>query len=117
MLDNPTPTVAIVLAMAAVTYLLRAAPLLGMDAERMPRVVIEYLRLVAPAILFALAAVNLAVLVRTGPNGARISSFQMGIEWLAVLLCVAIVAVRRSLILGLLAAAVVAALGRLAGVD
>jgi branched-subunit amino acid transport protein len=115
MTETATPTLAIVVAMAAVTYLLRVGPLLGTHAERIPRVAIEYLRLVAPAILAALAAVNVAVLVRTESTGARIPSFQIGIEWLAVLLCVAVVAVRRSLILGLVAAVLVAALGRLAG--
>jgi branched-subunit amino acid transport protein len=110
-----TPTLAIVVAMAAVTYLLRAAPLLGIHAERFPRVANEYLRLVAPAILAALAAVNVAVLPRSGPTGAHIPSFQIGIAWLAVMLCIAIVAVRRSLILGLVAAVLVAAAGRLIG--
>jgi branched-subunit amino acid transport protein len=93
--------------MGAVTYPPRALPLLAPGIERLPRPVLEYLRLVGPAILAGLGAVNVLVV---GPGG-RIG-FHVGIEAVAVLACLAITAWRRSLLPGLVVAVVVVALWR-----
>jgi branched-subunit amino acid transport protein len=75
--------------------------------QRLPSAALTYLRLVGPAILASLAAVSVAV--RAGDAGRP--ELHVGPEWLAVALCVAIVAWRRNLLLGLLlAAALIAAL-------
>jgi branched-subunit amino acid transport protein len=97
------------LLMAAVTYPWRAVPLLSPAMQRMPAVVRDYLRLVGPAMLATLAAVNVAVVT----NASRTErSFHFGIEWLAVGVCVAVVAARRSLLIGLIAAIVLVAVAR-----
>ena len=103
-------TLAIVLGMAAVTYLLRALPLLGAGAVRIPGRVLVYLRMVAPAMLAALAAMGVLV-VRAGATGAEERSLHMGIEVVAVLACVLLVAAGRNLIVGLVAAVLVAFVG------
>jgi branched-subunit amino acid transport protein len=115
MVESSPPTLEIVLAMAVVTYLLRSAPLLAGWVERVPPGVFEYLRLVAPAILGALAAVNVAVLVHSAPTSAGVPSFQVGIEWVAVLLCAGLVALRGSLVLGLVTAVLFVAIARQIG--
>jgi len=76
--------------------------------------VLAYLRLVGPAVLAALAAANTVVVVETAPDGRRVPSFHVGIEWLAVLACIGIVLWRRNLLLGILAAVVLAAAARVA---
>jgi branched-subunit amino acid transport protein len=79
--------------------------------DRLPRRALDYLQLVGPAILAALAAVNVMVVVTdAGPQ------FHVGLEWLAVGACLAVVAWRRNLFLGLVVAVVIAILGRAAGV-
>ena len=83
--------------MAAVTYPTRAIPLLAPGIERLPAPALLYLRLVGPAVLASLAAAG--TLVLTLPDGSRELSF--GIEAIGVLACVAIVAWRRNLLLGL----------------
>ena len=93
------------LLMGAVTYPWRAVPLLTPGMHRLPRLVREYFRLVGPAILAALAAVNTFVVI----DARRHPSFHLGIELLAVGLCVVLVAARRGLLVGLVAAAVLAA--------
>jgi branched-subunit amino acid transport protein len=98
--------------MALVTYPARALPLLAPGLERLPAGVLEYLRLVGPAVLAALAAVNVMVVVRDGGGPA----FHVGVEWLAVGACAVIMAWRRNLFLGLLVAVVVVAVARAAGV-
>lgn len=105
--------VGLALLMAAVTYPSRALPLLAPGIERLPGWVIAYLRLVGPAVLAALAAVN--VLVVTDATGRP--SLHLGLEPLAVLLGVAVVAWRRNLILGILVAIVVTALARAVGLS
>ncbi|HSO28851.1 MAG TPA: AzlD domain-containing protein [Candidatus Sulfomarinibacteraceae bacterium] len=97
--------------MGAVTYPSRALPLLAPGMHRLPIRVQEYLRLVGPAVLATLAAVN--VMVALDPE--RHPSFHIGIEWLAVGACVVLVAARRGLLVGLVAAAALAALARASG--
>ncbi len=97
--------------MGAVTYPSRAVPLLVPGIHRLPGQVQEYLRLVGPAVLATLAAVGVFI----ATDADRNTSFHVGIEWLAVGTAVVIVAARRGLLLGLLAAAAIAALARAAG--
>ena len=111
-----TDLVPLALLMGLVTYPFRAIPLLAAGAGRLPPRALAYLRLVGPAVLAALAAVNTMVLVETSPDGTRIPSFHVGIEWLAVAASVAIVAGRRNLLLGIVAAVALVAGARLAGV-
>jgi len=99
--------VLLALFMGAATYPWRAIPLLVPGIERLPERGVAYLRLVGPAVLAALAAVNVMVAL----DADRTPSFHIGVEWLAVVLCGGLVAARRSLLLGLaLAAGVVAIL-------
>ena len=74
--------------MFAVTYPSRAVGLLAPAMDRLPKVVLDYLQLVGPAVLAALAAV--AVMVTTEEGGA--TSFHVGVEWLALFLCLGLVA-------------------------
>ena len=67
--------------------------------------------LIGPAILASLAAVN--ALLLTAPDGT--AQLHVGVEALAVLVCVAVVAWRRNLLLGLLAAMVLVAVARATG--
>jgi branched-subunit amino acid transport protein len=100
--------VGLALLMAAVTYPSRALPLLAPGIERLPPLVLAYLRLVGPAILAALAAANTALAV----DAAGRPSFHVGIEWLAVGAGVALVAWRHNLLLGIAAAVAIAAVFR-----
>jgi len=88
--------------MGAVTYPWRAIPLLAPGIDKLAPTIREYLRLVGPAMLATLAAVNVAITV-DGDRSAR--SLHFGVEWLAVAACVVIVALRRGLLLGLIVAA------------
>ncbi len=97
------------LLMAAVTYPWRAVPLLSPAVNRLPPLVRDYLRLVGPAMLATLAAVSLMVLV--DPTRTQ-RSFHIGVEWLAVGLCVVVAAMRRSLLLGLVGAIAIVAVAR-----
>ncbi len=103
--------VPLALLMAAFTYPWRAVPLLAPGLNRLPPLMREYLRLVGPAMLAALAAVSVAVV----PVEAGGSLFHIGIEWLAVALCVALVVARRGLLLGLIGAMALVAVARAAG--
>lgn len=98
--------------MFAVTYPTRALGLLTPHMERLPQRALDYLQLVGPAILAALAAVN--VMVTTDDTGA--TSFHVGIEWLAVLVCMAITAWRRNLLYGLVVAVALVAIARAVGI-
>ena len=104
-----TELVLLALLMAAVTYPSRAVPLLAPGIERLPPRALLYLRLVGPAILASIAATQ--TLVRTDDTGAR--SIVLGPEILGVLLCVAVVAWRRNLLLGLVAGVGFVALARM----
>ncbi|HXX60542.1 MAG TPA: AzlD domain-containing protein [Candidatus Sulfotelmatobacter sp.] len=97
--------------MALVTYPSRAVALVAPGLERLPGWALAYLRLVGPAVLAALAAVN--VLVVTNAGGRL--SLHVGLEPVAVVVGVAIVAWRRNLFLGILAAVVVTATARAIG--
>lgn len=94
--------------MGLATYPSRALPLLVPGMHRLPARVNEYLRLVGPAVLAAIAAIEIAV--RLDPS--RHASLHVGIEWLAVGICVALVAARRGLLAGTIVAAVLAAVAR-----
>jgi branched-subunit amino acid transport protein len=100
--------VGLALLMGAATYPSRALPLLAPGMERLPRVVLDYFRLVGPAVLAALAAVNVVVVL----DAARHPAFHVGIEWLAVAVCAGLVAWRRNLFLGLVAAVGLTAIAR-----
>jgi len=103
-----TQLVALAVLMGLVTYPWRAAPLLAPGIERLPPLVQAYLRLVAPAILATLAAVTVVITADAGGAPA----VRVDAPWLAVAGCVALVAWRRSLIVGLLAAILIVALLR-----
>jgi branched-subunit amino acid transport protein len=102
--------------MALVTYPSRALPLLLVRSARFPAPLLAYLRLVGPAVLAALAAVNTVVIVETAADGRRIASLHVGVEWVAVLVCLALVAWRKNLFLGIAAAVAIVALARAAGI-
>jgi branched-subunit amino acid transport protein len=98
--------------MAAVTYPSRAIPLLTPGIERLPASALLYLRLVGPAVLASLAAVG--ALVLTLPDGSR--QIHVGVEVVGVVLCIAIVAWRRNLLLGLVVGVGFVAVTRALGV-
>ena len=105
-----TELVPLAVLMFAVTYPSRAIGLLNPAIERLPRRALEYLQLVGPAVLAALAAVNVMVATTDGR-----SVFVVGLPWLSVVACIAIVRWRRNLFLGLLVAVAIAIAGRAAG--
>jgi branched-subunit amino acid transport protein len=105
-----TDLVVLAVLMFLVTYPSRALGLLTPGIDRLPRRALDYLQLVGPAILAALAAV--AVMVVSTDAGP---TFHVGLEWLAVGACLAVVAWRRNLFLGLVTAVAIAIVGRLAG--
>lgn len=98
--------------MGAATYPWRALPLLAPGVDRLPPLALAYLRLVGPAVLAALAVVN--TIVATGPGGQP--TLRIGIALPAVVLCVAIVARRRNLFVGLAAGVALAAVSRAVGI-
>ena len=105
-----TDLVPLAVLMFAVTYPSRAIGLLNPAIDRMPRRVLAYLQLVGPAVLAALAAVNVMVATADGR-----SAFTVGLPWLSVAACIGLVAWRKNLFLGLLAAVVIAIAGRAVG--
>jgi branched-subunit amino acid transport protein len=96
--------------MWAVTYPSRAVGLLAPAIDRLPGPVLDYLQLVGPAVLGAIAIVN--TLFPT-PGSSAIA---VGTAWVSVAACIAIVAWRRSLFLGLVVAVAVAIVGRAIGI-
>jgi len=104
--------VALAILMGAVTYPSRAIPLLAPAFERLPPRALEYLRLVGPAVLGAIAAKE--VLLVAGADGRP--AIHVGFEALAVVACAVIVGWRRNLFLGLVAAVVLIAGLRAAGI-
>lgn len=97
--------------MGLVTYPSRALPLLAPGIERLPPIALEYLRLVGPAVLTALAAVSVMVIARNGGP----PTFHVGVEWLAVVICGALTAWRHNLLLGLVGGIAVVAIARMTG--
>ncbi len=104
-----TDLVPLAVVMWAVTYPSRAVGLLAPSMDRLPRPVLDYLRLVGPAVLAALAAVNTLF-----PDSQE-SSIVVGVAWVSVAACIAIVVWRRNLFLGLVVAVAIAIAGRAAG--
>lgn len=103
--------IGLALLMGLATYPSRALPMLAPGIERLPPAALEYLRLVGPAVLTALAAVN--VMVMTADGGTHV--FHVGIEWAAVAVCAGLTAWRRNLLIGLVGAVVLVAVARAAG--
>lgn len=95
-----TALIPLAILMGLATYPFRAVPLLAPGFERLPDRAKLYLRLVGPSVLAALAAVNTMVVKDEGQP-----FFRIGWEWLAVGLCIAVVGLRRSLLIGLVLAA------------
>jgi len=106
-----TDLVLLAVLMFAATYPTRALGLLTPGLERLPRQALDYLQLVGPAVLAAIAAVNVMVVT----NDAGTPAFHIGVEWLAVLACLAITAWRKNLLLGLVVAVALVALARALG--
>ena len=96
--------------MAAATYPSRAIPLLAPGIERLPKRALDYLQLVGPAVLAALAAVNVMVVSAAGRP-----TFHVGVEWLAVLVSIVLMAWRKNLFFGLAAGVAIVALARALG--
>jgi branched-subunit amino acid transport protein len=92
------------------TYPSRAVGLLAPAIDRLPRRALDYLQLVGPAVLAALAAVDIMVGVENGE-----SYFTIGLPWLSVAACIALVRWRKNLFLGLAAAILIAIVGRALG--
>ena len=107
-----TGLVGLALLMALVTYPSRAIPLLMPGFDRLPPRALEYLRLVGPAVLASIAASQIFVTPATSGSGG---SFHIGIEWLAVAVCVVSVAWRRNLLLGIVLAVAIVAGARALG--
>jgi branched-subunit amino acid transport protein len=105
-----TELIPLAILMFAVTYPSRAIGLLNPAIDRLPARALEYLRLVGPAVLAALAATQVMV----ADHGGR-SVFVVGLPWISVLACLAIVAWRKNLFLGLIAAVAIAIAGRAIG--
>jgi branched-subunit amino acid transport protein len=103
-----TDLVLLAVLMGLVTYPSRALPLLAPGFQRFPPLVDRYLRLVGPAMLASLAAVGVLF-------AAEEPGISVGIELIAVLACVLLVAWRGSLLIGLIVAVVLVALGRAVG--
>jgi branched-subunit amino acid transport protein len=97
--------------MAAVTYPSRALPLLAPGIERLPPVALTYLRFVGPSVLAALAATNTVL----ATDAAGHTGVHVGVAWPAVALAVVLVAWRRNLLLGIVAAVLLVALARALG--
>jgi branched-subunit amino acid transport protein len=106
-----TNLILLALLMFLVTYPSRAVGLLTPGLDRLPKIALDYLQLVGPAVLAALAAVSVMVVV----GADNIPRFHIGIEWVAVIVCLAIVARRRNLLLGLIAAVGLVAIARATG--
>ena len=106
-----TQLILLALLMGAVTYPSRALPLLAPGIERLPPRALLYLRLVGPAVLASLAAAS--TLVASAGDGSR--GLHLGVAAAGVVLCLALVAWRRNLLLGLVAGVALVALARLAG--
>ncbi len=103
-----TDLVPLAVLMFAVTYPTRALGLLTPGMQRLPRVALDYLQLVGPAVLAAIGAVAVLVVV---PDG-QAPRLTVGVDALAVLACLGIVAWRRNLFLGLIVAVAIVVITR-----
>jgi branched-subunit amino acid transport protein len=103
--------VVLAILMGAVTYPTRALPMLAPGIERLPDRALLYLRLVGPAVLASLAASGTLV------RGSAADGYHVvvGVEVVGVLVCLAVVAWRRNLFLGLVAGVGLVAILRYAG--
>ena len=106
-----TNLVLLAILMFAVTYPSRAVGLLTPGLDRLPKVAFDYLQLVGPAVLAALAAVSVMVVVSDNDG----EPFDADVEGRHVVVALAIVAWRRNLFLGLVAAVAIVAIARAAG--
>jgi branched-subunit amino acid transport protein len=106
-----TNLVVLAILMFLVTYPTRAVGLLTPGLDRLPKIAFTYLQLVGPAVLAALAAVSVMVVV----GDDDVPTFHVGIEWVAVVVALVIVARRKNLLLGLIAAVAIVAIARAAG--
>lgn len=106
-----TDLVLLAVLMFAVTYPSRALGILTPGMERLPKPALDYLQLVGPAVLAAIAAVDVLVLLDAdgGPT------FRVGVEALAVVACIGVVAWRKNLLLGLLVAVIIVVVARATG--
>lgn len=104
--------VPLALLMGLATYPFRAIPLVSPGFDRLPERLRRYLRLVGPSVLAALAVVNTVV----AKDATGHPAIHVGPEWIAVGLCVLVVALRKSLLVGLILAAGSMALLRAIGV-
>ena len=104
--------VGLALLMGLVTYPSRALPMLAPGIERLPPAALEYLRLVGPAVLAALAIVNVTVI--EDPSGGQV--FHVGIEWAAIAVCGVLTTWQRNLFIGLIGAVVLVAVARATGI-
>ena len=104
--------VPLALIMLAFTYPSRALGLLNPAIERLPEPALDYLQLVGPAVLTALAAVDVMVGVENGE-----SVFTIGLPWISVGVCLLLVVWRRNLFMGLAAAVAIAVVGRALGLS
>jgi branched-subunit amino acid transport protein len=102
--------VALAALMGLVTYPSRAMPILVPGIERLPRTALAYLRLIGPAVLAAIGAVNVLVVSPDGRVG-----FHVGIEAVAVVLCLTLTVWRKNLLIGLVAAVALVAVVRALG--
>jgi branched-subunit amino acid transport protein len=91
------------------TYPSRALPMLAPGLERLPRWAVSYLRLAGPAALAALAAVNCLLTADAQPR------LLIGIEPVAVGICVLVVARTRLLFPAVAAAVILVAVARAFG--
>ncbi len=108
-----TEIVILAILMFAVTYPSRAIGLVVPGFERLPHIATDYLQLVGPAVLATLAAV--AVMVVTNEDG--MPSFHIGIEWVGVFFCLAVVVRKGNLLVGLVGAVAIVAVARAVGLD
>lgn len=106
-----TELIPLAVLMFVVTYPTRALGLLTPWLDRLPRVGFDYLQLVGPAVLASLAAVSVMVIT----DDAGTPSFHVGIEWIAVLACLAVTAWRRNLLFGLIVAVAIVVIARNTG--
>lgn len=106
-----TDLVLLAVLMFGASYPTRALGLLWPGIDRLPKIALDYLQLVGPAVLAALAAVNVMVVV----EGDAPPAFHVGIELVAVLACLAVTAWRRNLLLGLVLAVAIVAIARATG--